>query len=152
MKTALFFLLPVVVLLGVMPAALADARQLSDTQRYNDGYSNGSDAAATDRQNGNPFDSTCDPTSRYTSGGGHTTTYCNGWTDGYTSTYNSGGPTTTVPPSSSGPNYIDICNKIQFALVSSCGALVNPDNTLTVDGKRVNDCISGGAVLSEALF
>ena len=44
------------------------ARHLSDTQRYNDGYSNGSDAAATDLRNGNPFNAACDPNGTFTSG------------------------------------------------------------------------------------
>jgi len=68
--------------------ALYAAKHLSNAQRYNDGYSNGGQQASTDFQNHNPFNLACDPTSAYTSGGGHTTIYCSGWTDGYTATWN----------------------------------------------------------------
>jgi len=64
------------------------ARHLSDAQRYSDGFANGGQAAATDRQQGIPFNTVCDPTGNYTSGGGHTTTYCTGWVNGYTATWN----------------------------------------------------------------
>jgi hypothetical protein len=60
------------------------ASNLSDTQRYNDGYSNGAQAAAAD----STYNPTCDPTGAYTSGGGHTPTYCSGWANGYTATWN----------------------------------------------------------------
>jgi hypothetical protein len=87
------------------------ARNLTDQQRYSDGYSNGGQAASTDT-NYNP---TCDPTNAYTSGGGHTPTYCKGWFDGYTATWNTNHPSTvtniqTQPPSQPqnnvGPNSV----------------------------------------------
>ena len=43
---------------------------------------------------------------------------------------------------------MDLCNKISFALISSCDTLVNPDNTLTSLGMHVRDCIQGGALLA----
>jgi hypothetical protein len=76
----------------------AYARHLSDTQRYNDGVQDGTQAASTDRQNGNQFNPACDPTGTHTSDGQHTTIYCSGWSVGYTSVWNgnnSGGQTTT---------------------------------------------------------
>jgi hypothetical protein len=52
---------PVLVAVLTMIGAAAPnvyGRHLSDTQRYNDGYSNGSDAAATD----STYSVACDPT------------------------------------------------------------------------------------------
>jgi hypothetical protein len=68
----------------ILTAPNVYARNLSDTQRYNDGYSNGAQAAAAD----STYNPTCDPTGAYTSGGGHTPTYCSGWANGYTATWN----------------------------------------------------------------
>ena len=45
---------------------------------------------------------------------------------------------------------MDLCNKVSFALTSSCDTLVNPDNTLTPQGMHVRDCIQGGALLAGA--
>ena|SRR5437588_7827047 len=50
--------------------------------------------------------------------------------------------------SNTGTNWNDLCNKISFALTSSCDTLVNPDNTLTSQGMHVRDCIQGGALLA----
>ena len=52
--------------------------------------------------------------------------------------------------SNTGTNWNDLCNKISFALTSSCDTLVNPDNTLTSQGMHVRDCIQGGALLAGA--
>jgi len=43
---------------------------------------------------------------------------------------------------------MDLCNKISFALISSCNTLVNPDNSLTEAGTHVRDCIQGGVLLA----
>ena len=40
-----------------------------------------------------------------------------------------------------GTNWMDLCNKISFALISSCDTLVNSDNTLTTAGMHAHDCI-----------
>jgi hypothetical protein len=69
------------------------ARHLSNNQRYNDGLKDGTNAAIMDRQNGNQFNPACDPTGAHTSDGQHTTIYCSGWSDGYTSVWSSGGQT-----------------------------------------------------------
>src|SRR5581483_8707631 len=69
----------------------AFAKHLSDNQRYNDGFNDGSNAATVDRENGNQFSPTCDPSNTHTSDGQHTTLYCSGWAQGYTSAWN--GPT-----------------------------------------------------------
>jgi hypothetical protein len=69
----------------------AYAKHLSDNQRYNDGFNDGSNAARADRENGSQFNPACDPTGAHTSDGQHTTIYCSGWSDGYTSAW--GGPT-----------------------------------------------------------
>jgi hypothetical protein len=58
-------------------------------RRYNDGFSNGGQAAATDKQQGNAYNPVCDPTGQYTSDGQHSTTYCTGWANGYSATWNS---------------------------------------------------------------
>jgi hypothetical protein len=62
----------------------AYARNLSDSQRYNDGYNNGYSAALSDSS----YNPQCDPQGQYTSGGGHTVTYCNGWANGYNDAWN----------------------------------------------------------------
>src|SRR5207249_695546 len=143
---------PLVISLLILTTPNVYARNLSDSQRYSDGFTNGAQAAATDRQQGNSFNPTCDPTGRYTSGGGHTTSYCNGWVNGYTSTYNGGGGGVVPQPSpsvgSSQENFASKCNTIQPILVQSCSQLVNPDGTLTVpDGQTANTCIRNGIVL-----
>jgi hypothetical protein len=47
-----------------------------------------------------------------------------------------------------GPDWNDICNKISFALISTCSDLVNPDNTLIQQGEHVKGCIQNGALLA----
>jgi hypothetical protein len=72
-------LIPIVLL--VIPNVYASE---SNDKRYSDGYSNGSDAASRSTV----YDVTCDPNNQFTSGGGHSTTYCNGWTNGYNAEWN----------------------------------------------------------------
>jgi hypothetical protein len=86
----IFLILPVIlipILIFVAPNGYG-AKHLSNAQRYNDGYANGGQQASTDFQYHKPFNLTCDPTNHYTSGGGHTNIYCNGWSNGYTATWN----------------------------------------------------------------
>jgi hypothetical protein len=45
-------------------------------------------------------------------------------------------------------DWSSICNKISFALVSSCSDLVDSDNTLTAEGMHVRNCIQNGALLA----
>jgi hypothetical protein len=72
----------------------AFAKHLSDNQRYSDGFNDGSNAATTDRENGNPYNPACDPSGAHTSDGQHTTIYCSGWAQGYTSAwYGNNSPT-----------------------------------------------------------
>jgi hypothetical protein len=66
----------IAILLLIVPNVYASE---SNDKRYSDGYSNGSDAASR----ASTYDVSCDPTGAFTSGGGHSTTYCNGWTSGY---------------------------------------------------------------------
>lgn len=73
---------------AILVAPDAYVRHLSGNQRYSDGFNDGTQAAITDRQNGNQFNPACDPTGAHTSDGQHTTTYCSGWSDGYTSAWN----------------------------------------------------------------
>jgi hypothetical protein len=75
------------ILIFVAPNVYA-VKHLSNAQRYSDGYANGGKQASTDFQNHQPFNLTCDPTNHYTTGGGHTGLYCNGWTNGYTASWN----------------------------------------------------------------
>jgi hypothetical protein len=60
----------------------------SDSKRARDGFTDGSNAARDDLQNGNQFNLVCDPNGIHTSDGQHTTIYCNAWNEGYTSTWN----------------------------------------------------------------
>lgn len=46
-----------------------------------------------------------------------------------------------------GINWLDICTKLQPALYQPCSSYVNPDNTLTQDGKGAIKCIKFGATL-----
>src|SRR6266487_4558383 len=105
------FLILVVLLIPILifiAPNLYAAKHLSNAQRYSDGYANGGQQASTDFQNHKPFNLTCDPTNHYTTGGGHTGIYCNGWTNGYTATWNNlvlpnppptNSPTTNPPAS-----------------------------------------------------
>ena len=45
-------------------------------------------------------------------------------------------------------DWSSICDKISFALISSCSDLVNSDNTLTSEGVHVRNCIENGALLA----
>jgi hypothetical protein len=58
------------------------------------------------------------------------------------------GSNSNAAGSSNGPNWMDICDKISFALVSSCNTLVNSDNTLTSAGLHARDCMQNGALLA----
>jgi hypothetical protein len=130
------------------------AKYLSDTLRYNDGYANVEQQASIDFQSGNSFNTACDLTGAYTSAGGHTTSYCDEWTDGYTSTYKGGSPQTQTSgvSSSSQENFPSECYAIQGILVQSCNELVNPDGTLTPDGNKASACISNGIDLGLGRF
>jgi hypothetical protein len=77
-----------IIISSLLVAPDAYARHLSDSQRYNDGFNDGSQAGITDRQNGNQYNPACDPSGEHTSDGQHTKTYCSGWADGYTSGWN----------------------------------------------------------------
>ena len=79
---ATLLLVTILVLLG--PNAYA----LTSTQRYTSGLSDGGQQAATDFQNHNAFNLTCDRTGAHTSDGQHTTLYCSGWANGYTAAWN----------------------------------------------------------------
>lgn len=67
---------------------IANAKHLSDGQRFHDGVNDGTRAAIQDKQNGNQFNPACDPNGEHTSDGQHTTIYCSGWAQGYTSAWN----------------------------------------------------------------
>ena len=56
------------------------------------------------------------------------------------------------PHYSYSPNWMDLCNKISLALISSCDTLVNPDNTLTSAGVHARNCIQNGALLTGGAF
>lgn len=51
-------------------------------------------------------------------------------------------------PQQGGIDWIETCNDLQMALVSSCEVLVNPDNTLTSEGERAVGCIRNGIALA----
>jgi hypothetical protein len=63
---------------------LSYASNESNTKRYSDGYANGNAAG----QVATTYNVTCDPNNAFTSGGGHSQTYCNGWTNGYNDAWN----------------------------------------------------------------
>lgn len=48
---------------------------------------------------------------------------------------------TTSEQSQPRGDWLRLCSDLQVVLVSSCYALVNPNNTLTLEGERVVDCI-----------
>jgi hypothetical protein len=73
-------LIPLLIMLVVVPHVYAE----SDSKRASDGFNDGSNAARSDTS----FNPACDPTGAHTSDGQHTSTYCNAWTSGYTSTWN----------------------------------------------------------------
>jgi len=61
-------------------------------------------------------------------------------------------PLDTLQPSlqsmQGGIDWITVCNNLQSALVSSCGILVNSDNTLPTEGERAVGCIRNGIALA----
>jgi hypothetical protein len=61
-------------------------------QRYDPGFSYGSQAAIADMKNGSLFNPACDPTGVHASGGQHPTAYCTAWTNGYISSWNANHP------------------------------------------------------------
>jgi hypothetical protein len=148
MKAMLFVpvLVAILTMIGVIPSNVYASE--SDAKRSSDGFNDGSQAAQSDKQSGNQFNPACDPNGLHTSDGQHTTLYCNGWAQGYTSTWNSNNVVPSPNPQQTGTDWNSICNKISFALVSSCDTLVNSDNTLTTAGAHARDCIQNGALLA----
>jgi hypothetical protein len=69
------------ILLVAIPAVYGE----SNSKRFNDGVTDGT-AAANIAVSFNPA---CDPSGAHTSDGQHSTQYCTGWSQGYTSTWNS---------------------------------------------------------------
>ena len=74
-------LIPLLIMVVVVPHVYAE----SDSKRASDGFKDGSNAARSDTS----FNPACDPQGLHTSDGQHTSTYCNAWTRGYTSTWSS---------------------------------------------------------------
>jgi hypothetical protein len=103
-KSILFVVLVTAIGIGITITPNVYARSLSNSQRYNDGFNDGSQAAISDRNNGNQFNPACDPTGAHTSDGQHTVTYCTGWANGYTSAWNgnSGSPSSRSDNSGQG--------------------------------------------------
>ena len=59
---------------------------------YNAGFSDGAQTALADVQKGNLFNPSCDPAGIHAKGGQNLVTFCNGWTGGYISAWNSKHP------------------------------------------------------------
>jgi hypothetical protein len=55
--------------------------------------------------------------------------------------------TEASPPSYTGINWSDKCQMVQSALYQSCDVLVNPDGSLTDQGRHAMHCIRNGALL-----
>jgi hypothetical protein len=147
---ALGMFIPILVLMG--PTSVY-AKHLSDSQRYNDGFNDGSQAAQTDKQNGNSFNSACDPQGLHTSDGQHTTLYCNGWADGYNSAWNGNSGSQSSSSDNSGQqqqrsiNWEDLCNNYGslVGVHTPCGDLAH-GTQLTQEGKTALVCLFGGAL------
>jgi hypothetical protein len=56
--------------------------------------------------------------------------------------------TVTQSPVRGGIDWMQVCTTLQSALVPSCDTLVNPDNTLTSEGRRAVECVTNGALLA----
>jgi len=114
-------------------------KHLSDTKRYNDGYSNGSDAAARE----STYNPTCDPTGAFTSDGQHSTTYCTGWADGYAATWNhTPGPTPIGPSPSPNTSLKDkFCNFVHSGDGAAASALVTLLGYPTVSAAAQAICV-----------
>jgi hypothetical protein len=143
---ALGILIPILVLAAV-PSVYASE---SNSKRSSDGFNDGSQAAQSDKQNGNQFNPACYPNGLHKSDGQHTTFYCNGWAQGYTSTWNGVHQQQQVQPTqqqSTGPDWDSICNQVQSLLVQSCRDLVNSDGTLTDQRQTAVGCIRNGVLL-----
>jgi hypothetical protein len=117
---------------------------------YDSGYNHG----CSDARNGDQYINTPGKGASF-----HTAEFMRGYDDGHSVCSSSGsGGSMRSPPSESpsgggggsntGTNWMDLCNKISFALQRSCDELVNPDNTLTSVGRHAHDCIQNGALLA----
>jgi hypothetical protein len=70
---------------------------------------------------------TCDPNNQFTSGGGHSTTYCNGWTNGYNAEWNNLHSTSTpgISPNPGTQSLKDrFCNFVHSGDGAAASALV----------------------------
>ena len=76
------------ILIPILTLIIPNAYALTLTEQYNSGFSEGRQQAITDFQKRFPFNSTCDSTDAYMTGGKHTSHYCAGWVKGYTATWN----------------------------------------------------------------
>jgi hypothetical protein len=124
---------------------------------YSDGYSEGCYDAGRDLKglNGHGFDDSISHGNSQFRGG---------YVNGYHACWNSGvgggaggnnyqpqpTPQLQPPPTPSYPNYNwrQLCSSLDPVLVSPCNQLVNPDNTLTVEGYRGYICLRNGILLA----
>src|SRR5947208_14595858 len=112
------------ILIPILVLAIPNAYAESNSKRASDGFNDGSQAALSDKQNGNSYNPACDPTGAQTSDGQHTTTYCNAWTNGYTSAWNDIGSSFTNTGTSNGGLKDKFCNFLHSGDGEAASALV----------------------------
>ena len=112
------------ILIPILVLAIPNVYAESNSKRASDGFNDGSQAALSDKQNGNSFNPACDPTGAHTSDGQHTTTYCNAWTNGYTSAWNDVGSSFTNPGTGDSGLKDKFCNFLHSGDGAAASALV----------------------------
>jgi Caspase domain len=96
--------------------------------RYINGSNDGGQAALSNIQNGNPFNPACDPTRSHTSDGLHTTEYCNGWTNGYISAWNTKHTPSSVQPNKLPPAIRNVSSGMKVGISNSTVPVSNMAN------------------------
>lgn len=108
------------------------ALALTDTERYDSGYTYGCSDGKT---GGHPYLNT-HPT--------HTTSFMNGYNAGYS---DCSGSVSTGQQEGPRFNWGALCKKIQGFIIEPCNTLTTPDGyTLTQEGKRVVACFVAGGL------
>ena len=140
----------------LIPQQLTSTYQLyaSESSPYDSGYDHGCDDAGrseSDKYINQPEKGPSFHTSEFMNGYYAGLSACSSGEgdDGNSRGRNNGGSDDgSTQPMQGGIDWITVCDNLQAALVSSCDILVNPDNSLTMEGERAVDCIRNGFLLA----
>ena len=114
---------------------------LTDTERYNTGYSHGCSDA---KLGGHPY---------LNSHPSHTPIFMNGYQQGYAACSSSHTPSPSTTVTVNRNNMFsdqNMCKAVQTYLMLSCSAYVKSNGVLTAKGQVAKNCISNGIILTGA--